>query len=72
MKALKMHRMPGGRGRYQVVLGRGYLAGHVMLVNNRWRGDCLDAPKRGKAYAETRRDAAAAVAVTCILARALA
>ena len=43
-----------------------------MLVNNRWRGDCLDAPKRGKAYAETRRDAAAAVAVTCILARALA
>ena len=71
MKALHLHRVPGGRGRYQVVMGRGYLAGHVTLVNNRWRGDCLDRP-HGKAWAATRRDAAHAVAATTILARVAA
>ena len=61
MKALRMHRTAGGRGRYQVVMGRGYLAGHVTLVNNRWRADSLDLPGR-KAFLETRREAAQAVA----------
>lgn len=68
MKALHLHRQPGGRGRYQVVMGRGYLAGHVTLVNKRWRADCIDAP-RGRAFLDTRREAAQAVAAATVLAR---